>query len=578
MSCPQLVENTTALCRLFGTLTNCVRHKSFVCHSYEKPRGVGEGAGRGRCSTLRSRASTKRDNSFRITSFADPHHLNPIKSHLYEKHGGEGPPPAAFAALLLLLALSWGGCSSGQPAPLAILHAAVIDATGSPPRPDSTVLISAGEIAAVGPAGSTPVPPGVSILDATGKFLIPGLADMHVHLTGAGEPTGSRKFIVPLLIANGVTTVRDMGGRVEYLTQLRSEIAHRPFLHMQLLGPQIFFTGPYLDGDPPGYQPSIVVRTAAEARRAVDLLAGQHVDFIKTQSRLNRDAYFAIAEESKKRGIRFVGHVPDRVSALEASNAGQASIEHLTGILLACSSKEDELRQEQFAPDPPNETPEEALAHSRAWQRKLLDSYSDEKAAALFRAFVANGTWQVPTFPIMVHFGFMTPKTNLSSDARMKYVPQDERKIWQPGINGRLEHRQEPDFALREEIVKRSLELVGKMQAAGVRIMAGTDTAAPNVFPGSSLHEDLAYLVEAGLTPMQALQTATKNPAEFLGKLNTQGTIEPGKSADLVLLDANPLDDIHNTQRIRAVILRGQLLDRPALDRTLNSVENAAHE
>ena len=139
-----------------------------------------------------------------------------------------------------------------------------------------------------------------------------------------------------------------------------------------------------------------------------------------------------------------------------------------------------------------------------------------------------------------------------------------------------MENYSEADLALREEIVKRSLEIVGKMQANGVRIMAGTDIAAPNVFPGSSLHEDLAYLVEAGLTPTQALQAATKNSAEFLGKLRTQGTIEQGKFADLLLLGANPLDDIHNTQKIRALVLRGKLWDRTALDGPLVSVEKFA--
>jgi imidazolonepropionase-like amidohydrolase len=463
------------------------------------------------------------------------------------------------------------GCSA-KPAPLAITHATVIDATGSPPQPDSTVLISHQHIFAVGPSSRVVIPSGFRVLDATGKFLIPGLADMHVHLTGAGEPTGSRQFILPLLLANGITTVRDMGGKVEYLTQLRSEITSG-----KLLGPQIFFTGPYLDGDPPGYQPSIVVKTASEARSAVDQLAAEHVDFIKTQSVLSREAYFAIADESKKQGLRFVGHVPDRISALEASGAGQASIEHLTGILLACSSKEDELRAQQFLPDRPNEAIEQSLRRSRAWQRALLDSYSPEKAAALFRAFVANGTWQVPTFPILAHLGFMTPATDLSRDPRMKFVPQNERKIWQQGVSSRLEHRSAPDFALRAEIVSRYLDLVGKMQSARVRFLAGTDTPAPNVFPGSSLHEDLAYLVQAGMTPLQALQAATKNSADFLGKLPSQGTVEQGKLADLVLLDANPLDDIHNTQKIRAVILRGQLLDRPALDALLHSVEHFAN-
>ena len=477
-----------------------------------------------------------------------------------------------FIASLFLFCLS--GCSA-KPAPLAITHATVIDATGSPPQPDTTVLISHQHIFVVGPSRSVAIPSGFRVFDATGKFLIPGLADMHVHLTGAGEPMGSRQFILPLLLANGITTVRDMGGKVDFLTQLRSEITSG-----KRLGPQIFFTGPYLDGDPPGYQPSIVVKTASEARSAVDQLAAEHVDFIKTQSVLSREAYFAIAEESKKQGLRFVGHVPDRVSALEAANAGQASIEHLTGILLACSSKEDELRREQFLSDSPNEAdPQQSLRRSRAWQRALLDSYSPEKAAALFRAFVANGTWQVPTFPILAHLGFMTQATDLSRDPRMKCVPQNERKIWQQGVNSRLEHSSEPDFALRAEIVSRYLDLVGKMQSARVRFLAGTDTPAPNVFPGSSLHEDLAYLVQAGATPLQALQAATKNPADFLGKLPSQGTIEQGKLADLVLLDANPLDDIHNTQKIRAVILRGRLLDRPALDALLLSVERfaAAH-
>lgn len=474
-------------------------------------------------------------------------------------------------AFFLLSFVYLASCAKRHSAAIAITHATIIDATGAPPQLNSTVLIESAKISAVGPDSSVRIPSGAQIIDATGKFLIPGLADMHVHLTGAGEPSGSREFILPLLVANGITTVRDMGGKVKLLKQLRSEIATG-----QRLGPQIFFTGPYLDGDPPGYQPAIVVKTPAEARNAVDFLFSEGVDFVKTQSRLERDPYFAIAEESRKKGIRFVGHVPDRVSALEASQAGQASIEHLTGVLLGCSSKENELRREQFAADPPNATPEQSLARARAWQRKLLDSYSQDKANALFHEFVANGTWQVPTFPIIVHFGFLTPPTDFSGDPRIVYVPQNERSLWRQGVKERLEFRSEPDFALRAEIVKRYLELVGKMQSAGVRIMAGTDIAAPNVFPGSSLHEDLAFLVQAGLSPMQALQAATKNPAEFLGKLQTQGTIEPGKSADLVLLDANPFDDIHNTQKIRAVFLKGKFLDRNALDAMLNRVAQFA--
>ena len=481
-------------------------------------------------------------------------------------------PRCLRPALLILTIISLlCSCSRPRSPVFAITHVTVIDATGSPPQPDMTLLIADQRIATLGPSSSTTIPRGARILDATGKFLIPGLADMHVHLTGAGEPAGSREFILPLLLANGVTTVRDMGGNVEDLLRLRNEVTSgiRP-------GPQIFFTGPYLDGDPPAYQPSMVVKSATEARAGVDRLAIQGVDFIKTQSRLNREAYFAIADESRQLHIRFVGHVPDRVSASEASQAGQASIEHLTGILLACSSKEEQLRRARFAPDPGNETQAQAQARDRAWRRELLDTYSPQEVEALLRTFVTNSTWQVPTFPIMVHLGFVTPKTNLLRDMRMRYVPQNVKRIWFQGVQAQLENYSEADLALREEIVKRSLEIVGKMQANGVRIMAGTDIAAPNVFPGSSLHEDLAYLVEAGLTPTQALQAATKNSAEFLGKLRTQGTIEQGKFADLLLLDANPLDDIHNTQKIRALVLRGKLWDRTALDGLLVSVEKFA--
>src|SRR5262249_6345645 len=151
------------------------------------------------------------------------------------------------------------------------------------------------------------------------------------------------------------------------------------------------------------------------------------------------------------------------------------SIEHLTGVLLGCSSKENELRREQFAPGPPHATVRQSQARLRAWQRRLLDSYSPDKAAALFRAFAANGTWQVPTFPIIVHFGFMTPQTDLSGDPRMAYVPQNERGLWRKGTQDWMGSRGEPDFTLNGQIVKRYLELVGKMQLAGVRIMAGTD-------------------------------------------------------------------------------------------------------
>jgi imidazolonepropionase-like amidohydrolase len=465
--------------------------------------------------------------------------------------------------ILFVAAVLLGSCFSS--ATTAITHVTLIDVSGGPLQPDSSVLVSGTHIAAVGPSSSIPIPRGAKIIDGSGKFLIPGLADMHLHLTGSGEPDGSREFFLPLLIANGITTVRDMGGKVEYLKKLRGEIASG-----QRLGPQIFFTGPYLDGNPPSFQPSIVVQNAAEGIAAVDSLTAEGVDFIKVQSRLKPEGYFAIASESKKLGIRFLGHVPDSITVAQASDAGQASIEHLTGVLLGCSTHEEELRRRQLT-HPGKETASQARERERVWQRDLLNSYSEAKADALVRKFAGNHTWQVPTLVLLLDLVYLTPSNIHENDPRLKYVPQAVQTVWKQGRSEILENATAQDFQQRTESAGRSLEIVGKMNAAGVPIMAGTDSAAPNVFPGFGLQGELTYLVHAGLTPRQALQAATTSPAEFLGKANEQGRIADGQRADLVLLDADPLMDIRNTQQIRAVVLNGKLLERGDLDALLAS-------
>jgi imidazolonepropionase-like amidohydrolase len=471
------------------------------------------------------------------------------------------------AILALSIVFFVDGCSRPHIADLAIIHATIIDATGAAPQPDMTLLIANQRITAIGPSAVLDVPRGTRVVDGTGKFIIPGLVDMHLHLTGAGEPGGSREFFLPLLIANGITTVRDMGGYLESLIPLRQEINQG-----KRLGPQILFAGPYLDGNPPSFQPSLVGTNSVEASEDVRSLIQRGVDFIKVQSNLSRPAYFAIAAVCKREHISFIGHVPDRVTVAEASDAGQKSIEHLTGILLGCSRKAPRLLREQFLAGPKYETPAQSHERELAWQRKLLSTYSEKKAAELFDTFVRNQTWQVPTLILLKQDAFPTPESDPSKDPRREYVPKHFLEGWEKGTAERDKEATQQEFELRTALLAKSIQLVGKMQLAGVRIMAGTDSAAPYVFPGSALHEELALLVQAGLTPMQALQAATRSPAEFLGKLETQGTVEPGKFADLLLLDADPLADIHNTQKIHAVILRGKFLDRDSLDGMLKSV------
>jgi hypothetical protein len=470
-----------------------------------------------------------------------------------------------FAAICLF------GCSKPAGSILAVTHVTVIDATGAPTRPDMTVLINDREIAVVGGFSSVSIPRNAQIIDANGKFLIPGLVDAHLHLTDAGEPNGSREFFLPLLLANGITTVRDMGGYLESLVPLRRDIRQG-----KRFGPEIFFAGPYLDGSPPSFQPSLVVTNGVEAAEDVHTLVQQGVDFIKVQSILSRDAYFAIAQAARPEHISFVGHVPDRVTAAEASDAGQKSVEHLTGVLRACSSEEPRLMREQFQARPKNATPESSHAREMQWERELLQTYSNKQAGALITKFVHNQTWQVPTLILLRNDAYPGPETDSPDDPLLQFVPRTIAAKWKQVRLTQDKLSSASDFELREQLLAQSMHVVAQMESSGVPILAGTDSAAPYVIPGFALHEELALLVKAGLSPMQALQAATKNPAAFLGKSATQGTIEAGKNADLLLLDADPLEDIRNTRRIRAVILGGRLLDRSSLDKFLSSVQTFA--
>src|SRR5262249_52698864 len=300
----------------------------------------------------------------------------------------------------------------------------VIEMTGAPAAPEETVLIDKEKIIAVGPSNLVSIPSGAKILNAAGKFLIPGLADMHVHLTGAGEPDGSRKFMLPLLVANGITTVRDMGGYLDSLIPLRKEIEEG-----KRLGPRIVFAGPYLDGDPPAFQPAAIVASREDAGVAVQWLKQSGVDFLKVQSNLSRDAYFAIAEEARKQNISFAGHVPDRVTAWEAADAGQKSIEHLTNVLRACSSKEPDLMSQQLRARPANSTPEKEMAQSYFWREQILLTFSQERARQLISRFAEKQTWQTPTLILLKTGADAAFLGKSQPDPRMKYIPRTEQVL-----------------------------------------------------------------------------------------------------------------------------------------------------
>jgi imidazolonepropionase-like amidohydrolase len=443
----------------------------------------------------------------------------------------------------------------GQESILAIIHVNLIDATGAPVQADMTVIVQGKQILQLGKSASTTVPKAARVVDGRGKYLIPGLWDMHVHeIFGAWLPE-DEKITPVLFVANGVTGVRDMGGDLEPLKKWRARIAEG-----KLLGPRMIIAGPMLDGPIPQFPSSAPVKDAAEGRRIVDELQKNGADFIKIQSLIPRDGYFAAADEAKKLSIVFAGHVPDKVRATEASNAGQKSIEHLTGVFEGCSTVEDEL---MAAPRGPG-------------RGRFLSTYDPERAKALIALFLKNQTWQVPTL-YWERGEWLIEQTNSGPDPLEKYAPVAWRDRTWPMFTRDISKGWSTDpVADREKFFQEELKMVGEMNRAGVPILAGTDTAAGvRVYPGFSLHDELELLVRAGLTPMEALQAATLNAGKYLDLADT-GTIEKGKRADLVLLDSNPLVDIKNTRTIQSVVLAGRYFSRTDLDHLLHQVEEAA--
>ena len=459
--------------------------------------------------------------------------------------------------VLLCVLLTAAAClaQSSTSSTLIIHDVTVIDATGAPANPHQTVIVRDGRIEAIDSSGGGfgGMLPGTHV-DGTGKFLIPGLWDMHVHMVFGDWFPGGKEVTLPLFIANGITGVRDMGGELEVLQQWRKEISAGT-----LIGPRIVMSGPMLDGPKPRFPSSIAIKTPEDGRRAVDDLKRRGADFIKLQSLIPREAVFAIADEAKHQGIPFVGHVPDSVRASEASNAGQKSFEHLIGIFEGSSPLEDE------------------FIKGTKTEKQFLATHDLKRAETLFALLAKNRTWQCPTL-VWERGGNLIDQTDFAHDTRTKYVPAYWKDVTWKRFTDEVEHDfNTDDLATRKAFVEKELEVVNAMHRAGIPFLAGTDTPpGVYIFPGFSLHEELQRFVAAGLTPMEALQTATLNPAKFLGLEDRLGTIEIGKLADLLMLDANPLEDMRNTQKIEAVIVNGRYLSRGELDKMLAGVEKAA--
>jgi len=421
---------------------------------------------------------------------------------------------------------------------IAFTHVSVIDGGDSVARADQTVIIRGRHIVAVGPSRITKPPPNARVIDARGKFLIPGLWDMHVHTTVIGG-----RNMLGMYVANGVTGVRDMAGDWDTLQTWRRAIAgHR------MVGPRIVASGPYLEGgDVP--IPHLLTRTVDEARAGVDSLVKLGVDFVKVHSQLTRPVYFAIARRARERGIPFAGHVPQAVGSADASDSGQRSIEHMLAIPVACTPAESIALRPRFA------------------VQGALGRCSSRDLAPLYERFVRNGTWITPTFTASYEVASW-PNRTVPGDSLARFVPASLRRFVEQ-IFPMPDSIPAGADSVGHAIFSKRLAQVAAMHRAGVHILTGTDAPLRNSPPGFGLHEELTLLVRGGMSPFDAIRAATIEPARYFGMLDSVGTIAPDQVADLVLLAGNPLQDIRQTRRIEAVVADGRYFDAKERDALL---------
>jgi Amidohydrolase family len=416
----------------------------------------------------------------------------------------------------------------------AITHVTVINPAGSANEyGDMTIVIRGNRIISVGPTTSIPIPAGALVHDASGRFVMPGLWDSHVHLSQVGPDA------FPLFVANGVTSVRDMGSDFAEIQQWRAARSAGALI------PRIIAPGKKLYGGSIFLRMAVrftkwkhelrVVSSPEDARHAVDELKAQGVDFIKVHNHLTPELYDAIVSESRKVQLTFAGHLPE-AGPLAAAAAGQRTIEHGRGMLL-CSSD--------------------------VWARIRSESHADaqycaplEIQAALFPALLRAGTWFTPTLTSW-RGNFMVGDPALGS--WLATLPGSS-VVW-PALRKHWDDMVEPTpTTFERELIGQFGALSAAASRAGVPLLAGTDLGDSYVIPGFALHDELALMVAAGVTPLAALQSATSEPARAFGLTDTVGAVAPGQAADLLVLDGDPLLDIHNTSRLHAVVLNGRWL------------------
>jgi hypothetical protein len=460
---------------------------------------------------------------------------------------------------------------TGATGDFLLRNVAIVDVVDGRVVPGRDVVVKNRRIASIRSTEPGRAEPGLIVVDGTGRFLIPGLWDMHVHSLKI-----SPQYTHPLSIANGITGVREMWGCPglpdpfvacgDDIERWRAGLRD----HTQLAPRYVLRSSYAVNGErgvPAGAPAFFKARNADEARALVAHHAAAGVDLIKTYTDVTAAAYDALAAEAARRGLRFAGHLPVRIPLETVLAAGQHSVEHPRIFLFECYQGAADFRA---LPDP-------MAAWTTDLRARFIDAQDPVRCAELMAAMAASQTWWTPTLQVL-RMSAMAGDRAFRDDARQRYIPYPFRAWLWPSDADRAAANAE-DAAGRKvsvELYQLALDHVRLAHAAGVRIVAGTDAGDTYVFPGFAIHDELAELVRAGLSPADALRSATLDAARFSGQAEDYGSIEVGKVADLVLLDADPLADIRNTTRIAGLFFNGQHFDRAALDALLAFAEDQA--
>ena len=480
------------------------------------------------------------------------------------------PPRALLIIIVCHILIVFTGCSSlsskDEGMAYVFKDVTVIDAVNGL-RPGQSVVVRGDKIVRAGLAEDVSEPSDAIIINCSGKYLIPGLWDAHLHLLDGGENL-TPDLMFPLFIVNGITYVRDTSGYLDLLLALREKASQ-----LKGMAPRVFITGPHIDGLQYSWDHSFRLISAEEAELAVDSLINSGVDHIKVYELPSPEVFFGALSRANSKGYKVSAHVPLTMDVVEASDAGLATMEHMRNLELSCSSDWDSLlkARQQIIAEGTEKTGNELRSEIYQAQRlHAIQTQDAERREIVLNILADNNTWQVPTLTLTAA---AEHRMYAREDWRktFRYLPEPTRTEWKKSAMERADQSpSEESIALAEW----AYDMIPRLAEAGIGMMAGTDMPLAQLTPGFSLHEELALLVRAGLTPMQVLESATLRPAEFFGLENQQGSIGEGMMADMVLLDANPLEDIKNTQRINAVMRDGHFHTREDLDQILDQLEN----